>query len=289
MNTAVNTPIQQHSATVAKNIIIIGAGPVGVRVLTELRKKNIPCQVTLFGNEAYEPYNRVQLSNLLSRSKDYEDIITQLPDSTESFSFTYRQQHVKKILPEDKKIITRNGEEYHYDDLVIATGSTPFVPHIEGADLTGVYTFRNLRDAEALMTRSLKSRKVVVVGGGLLGLEAARALKKYHTEVVLMQQADRLMNRQLDEKAAGILKEYVESLDVWVAGLHVGRGITVNDQLQTSNDNIYAIGECCEHQGVVYGIVAPGFEQAAVVADNFANGHALARKPPSARSVLITK
>ena len=320
MSNLANESVQHYSGEQPKKIIVIGAGPVGVRFAHELRKKNIACEVTLFGNEAYEPYNRVQLSNLLSRSKDYDDILTELPVSTGHFIFNYRQQHIKQILPEEKKVITRGGETYAYDELVLATGSTPFVPNIEGADMTGVYTFRNLRDAEALMTRSLKSRKIIVVGGGLLGLEAARALKKHHTEVVLMQQADRLMNRQLDEKAGDILKEYVESLGIWVdlsagvrgiigeervegvitrdgnviecdtvlfctgirpsidlaqqAGLHVARGILVNDELQTSKENIYAIGECCEHKGVVYGIFAPGLEQAAIVADNFANGTA---------------
>lgn len=320
MDAIMGESVNYYSAVDAKKIIVIGAGPVGVRFVNELSKKNIACNVVLFGNEIYEPYNRVQLSNLLSRSKDYDDIITKLPASCDQFQFTYRQQHIESILTEEKTVITQSGESFEYDELVIATGSTPFVPGIEGANLTGVYTFRNLRDAEALMTRTLKSRKVVVVGGGLLGLEAARALKKNHTEVILMQQADRLMNRQLDEKAADILKAYVESLGIWVdlsmgvrgivgeervesvitregnviecdtvlfctgirpaislaqsAGLQVARGIIVNDRLQTSVENIYAIGECCEHKGMVYGIVAPGFEQATVLAENLANGQA---------------
>lgn len=319
MNSVTNEPVKNHHAIEPKKIAVIGSGPVGVRVANELSKKNIAATVSLFGNEPYEPYNRVQLSNLLSRSKDYEDIIAQLPASTGHFRFEYHQQHVAKIIAEEKFIVTRRGEYFSYDELIIATGSSPFIPNVEGANLTGVYSFRNLRDAEALMTRTLKSQKIVVVGGGLLGIEAARALSKNHTEVVLMQQADRLMNRQLDEKAAAILKEYVESLGIWVdlncgvrgiigeervegvisregdviecdtvlfctginpsiqlaqqAGLATSRGIVVNDQMQTSKDNIYAIGECCEHKGVIYGIVAPGFEQASVLANNLANGH----------------
>jgi len=189
MNSQANETVQQDNAIDAKNIIVVGAGPVGVRFISECCKKNITANITLFGNEAYEPYNRVQLSNLLSRAKDYEDILTQLPVSSGQCVFDYQQQHVAQILSEEKIIVTRRGERFTYDELIIATGSQPFVPHIEGADLTGVYTFRNLRDAEALITRTLKSRKIAVVGGGLLGLEAARALRKNYTDVILMQQA----------------------------------------------------------------------------------------------------
>ncbi len=319
MNTAIDhwSP-NQVSTTALRRIIIIGAGPVGVRLVEELRRKQVQCQLLLFGNEPYDLYNRVQLSHLLSRNKDYTDIVMQLPDATADFQLQYQQQQVTTIIPHKKVVATEVGDIYHYDHLIIATGSKPHIPIIDGVNLKGVYSFRNMRDAEMLLARSFRSRRIVVIGGGLLGLEAARALARHHTQVILVQQSDRLMNRQLDIKASEILEDYVKRMGIRVitgagvrkiigdqrveavvtrdggmiacdtvlfcagikpeislatnAGLHVGRGITVNDQLQTSHENIYAIGECCEHKGMIYGIVAPGFEQAAVVADCLAGG-----------------
>jgi nitrite reductase (NADH) large subunit len=306
------------SAKPLTKIVVIGAGPVGVRFIDELKKKHVPCQVTLFGDEPYEPYNRVQLSHLLSREKDYEDIVSALPLTTDLFQFRFEKQCIERIDPDKQVVSTKNGSSFDYDYLIIATGSKPHVPNIEGVNVKGVYTFRNLRDAEALIARSFRSRRTVVVGGGLLGLEAAHALTRHNTEVILVQQSDRLMNRQLDEGASSVLEDYVKKRHIDVitssgvrkvigqqrvegvvlrdgnildcdtvlfctgikpatslaidAGLSVGQGITVNDHLQTSKENIFAIGECAEHQGMIYGIVSPGLEQAAVLADRLANG-----------------
>ncbi len=314
------TPITT-SPSVQKNIVVIGAGPVGVRFIDELKQKNVNCCVSLFGNEPYDPYNRVQLSHVLSRSKDYDDIVTRFPCSTETFTFNYYQQQIDNIHPLNKQVITQQGEKVDYDELVVATGSKPHIPNIEGADLKGVYTFRNLRDTEALLARIYRSRTTIVVGGGLLGLETAKALTSYHTYVILIQQGERLMNRQLDETASHLLANHINDEGIRVitasgvrrvfgdqrvegvttrdgtkifcdtvvfctgirpentlalkAGISVGRGIKVNDELQTSVENIYAIGECAEHQGQVYGIVTPGFEQAAVLAERFSGGTAL--------------
>ena len=330
MNTALSEwfPRNQEDTPSAK-IIVIGAGPVGVRFLDELKRKNVICHVTLFGDEPYDPYNRVQLSNLLSRSQDYSDIALNLPLSTGGFKFDFQRQKVQAIITEKKQIKTESGECFDYDQLVLATGSKPHVPNIEGANLKGVYTFRNLRDTEALLARSYRSRRTVVVGGGLLGLEAAHALTKNNTEVILVQQSDRLMNRQLDEVASESLENYIQKQGITIvmasgvrqvlsqpnsgdshgkervssvvlrdetiidcdtvlfctgikpnidlafsAGLNIGRGIKVDDNLKTSQDNIFAIGECCEHNNRVYGIVSPGLEQASVLADRFANGYA---------------
>jgi len=321
MNTATDYLASNSSSKSAlAKIIVIGAGPVGVRFVDELKRKQIICDVTLFGNEPYDPYNRVQLSNVLSRSKDYADIVTQFPSSTDDFHFRYAQENIIEIHPSKKQITTQQKKVVDYDSLIIATGSTPHIPNIDGVNLKGVYTFRNLRDTEALLARTYRSRTTIVVGGGLLGLEAAKALSTHHTEVILIQQGERLMNRQLDEDASSVLAGHVKQEGIRVitssgvrrvfgdqrvegvitrdgtkilcdtvlfctgirpqnklalqSGISVGRGITVDDFLQTSNENIYAIGECSEHQGQVYGIVTPGFEQAAVLADRFAGGKA---------------
>ena len=324
MNTAINYWVPDSDDTGPgnnhrlPNIVVVGAGPVGVRFIDELKRRNVQCKLTLFGNEPYDLYNRVQLSNVLSRNKDYADIVYTLPPATDDFVLDYQQQHVRSIAPDHQRIETQRGEQFHYDHLVLATGSNPHIPAIEGCHLAGVFTFRNLRDTETLMARIFRSRRIVVVGGGLLGLEAARALSRHRTEVVLVQQSDRLMNRQLDAKAAAMLENYVTAQGIEVltdsgvlrvlgddrvtgvttrsgatlacdsvlfctgikpeislaleAGIKVGRGIKVNDHLQTSRDNIYAIGECCEHNDMVYGIVSPGLEQASVLADHFAHG-----------------
>ena len=292
-------------------IIVIGAGPVGVRFVDELKRRQMICHITLFGNEPCEPYNRVQLSHLLSREKNYNDILLKLPTATDDFQFHYRQQHIEKIDVKQQQVVTRQGDVVDYDHLIIATGSHPHIPNIDGINLKGVYTFRNLRDAEALIARSYRSRRTVVVGGGLLGLEAAKALTKYHTEVVLVQHSDRLMNRQLDEVASQQLEQYITAAGIRVltssgvrriigddhrvegviardggilycdtllfctgikpnialavaAGLRVGRGITIDDKLQTSQSNIYAIGECSEHNDQIHGTVTPGFRAIAL-------------------------
>lgn len=325
-----------HSQEVVPHIVVVGAGPVGVRFISEYFRQNRFCNITLFGNEPYTPYNRVQLSNVLSRSKDYSDIASQLPISTEEKKLDYIQEHIASIDSQQQAIVSRGGHRYTYDSLILATGSSPHIPNIEGVNLKGVYTFRNLLDTEALLARQHRSRHTVVVGGGLLGLEAAKAISSASTKVTLIQQANRLMNRQLDQQASELLEEYVEDLGIDIITLsgvrqilgekvinpegdsladkeygrvtgvvtrdketiecdtvllctgikpnvqlassgHIAftQGITVNDTLETSVPNIYAIGECCEHNSVVYGMVAPGLEQASILANRLSKGHAL--------------
>jgi len=215
--------------------------------------------------------------------------------------------------------VDSEGNDYYYDKLIIATGSRPHIPNIPGVNQSGVYTFRNLKDAESLYSRRIRSRQVVVVGGGLLGLEAARGLAKLNTQVTVVQQGSRLMNKQLDEHAAELLQNEVEALGIRVIanqgvreilgrenrvdgvtlrdGTHVScdtvlvcagikpnltlardahiklaHGILVDDTMHTSAPNVMAIGECCEHRGLVYGLVNPGFEQAAIAADVILKG-----------------
>jgi nitrite reductase (NADH) large subunit len=207
-----------------------------------------------------------------------------------------------------------------YSKLVLATGSHPHVPDIAGIKLPGVYTFRDVRDAHQLLARRVRSRRTVVLGGGLLGLEAARAMQRFNTEVCVIEHYSRLMMRQLDTHAAEDLRKHVETLGIEVvlgdgvkrvlgdarvtgiqlrsellmdcdtliiatgispntelaiaAGLPIGRGIRVDDSMQTSDPDIYAVGECAEYRKQVYGIVAPGLEQATVAAHVIAGGRA---------------
>jgi nitrite reductase (NADH) large subunit len=291
-------------------IVVVGTGPVGIRVVEELLKRDPGTPILVYGDEPWEPYNRVRLSALLSGEINLAGILNppRLPDDHR----VVQHQDCEVIaIDRARRLVTdRTGATQHYSKLVLATGSRPRIPVIEGIDKQGVFTFRNLDDAQRLMAR--RSRRAVVVGGGLLGLEAARGLQRYYTEVFVIEHANRLMAQQLDEGAAELLRERMLALHVRVvlsdsvkrvlgdtsvagvelrsgreiacdtlvvatgirpnielardAGLSVGRGIRVNDQMQTSDPHIYAVGECAEHRDQVYGLVAPGLEQAAVAA-----------------------
>jgi len=304
-----------NSALGSQRIIVIGSGPVGLRFVDHLLKLAPNTHIHLFGNEPFQPYNRVQLTALLAGDVKRDAIDLPLPstDQHPNFQFTICGICQVNIHETDKYIEDANGHRYEFDILVFATGARAFIPNIEGAEQKGVYTFRNLKDTEHLYARIASARHVVVVGGGLLGLEAAKGMRKANTRVTLVQQGSHLMNRQLDKDAAAILQKQVESLGIQVithsgvreiigndklesirthsgdqiecdtlllcagirpnvelarsAGLVVKKGIVVNDQLQTSQKDIYAIGECCEHQEITYGVVNPGFEQAAIAAE----------------------
>ncbi|MGH1462448.1 MAG: FAD-dependent oxidoreductase [Neptuniibacter sp.] len=299
-------------------IIVVGAGPVGFRFIQELRKNESQTPVILFGNEPYQPYDRVRLSSLLAGQSSSESLLLPLDELEADPNFSYLYKDIVAINPDRKTVADSEGTEYSYSKLILATGSRAHVPHIPGVDLDGVFTFRNMRDAEKLKARTTRCKDLVVVGGGLLGLEAARAMQGNQTNITLVQQASRIMNQQLDDIAASSLQEKLEELGIRIvvgegvkgvvgeqrvegvalrngeildcdtvlisAGIKpnidlarkswikVGSGIRVNDHLQTSNPDIYAIGECAEHKEKVYGLVAPGFEQAAVAADHICKG-----------------
>jgi nitrite reductase (NADH) large subunit len=294
-------------------IVVVGSGPVGVRFVQELMDENPHAEVTLLGNEPYNPYNRVQLSALLAAEVQREDLEMALPsDNAVPFSFVHAT--VNQIDRENKMVHDTQGASYPYDKLVLAMGSRAHLPQIEGRDMSGVFLFRDIKDTEHLFARALTSHHIVIVGGGLLGCEAAKALSRYNTQITLIQQADRLMNYQLDHHAAGLVQEKLESFGVNIivddgvrkiqgdarvtgvdtrsgqhlkcdtvlfcagitpnielartAGLQVARGIVVNDQMQTKDPDVYAIGECSEHGGKTYGFANPGFEQAGVAASH---------------------
>lgn len=303
--------------------IIIGNGPAGMRCAQEILKITPNAHIQIFGNEPHQPYNRIQLSALLAGEVNYDDILTPLPQKEKNPALELIYQAITHIYPEQKKVSDERGTTYSYDQLVIATGSNPHVPNIPGVEQTGVYTFRNLKDTEALYNRVARARHILVAGGGLLGLEAARALQRANTKITIVQQGERLMNRQLDERASALLLEDVKKLGIDVivqsgvrkiagagrvtgvtlrtgeeldcdtvllctgikpevalardAGLKISIGIVVDDQLKTSNEAIYAIGECSEHLGVTYGLVNPGYEQAAIVANIICKGQATYR------------
>ena len=296
-------------------IVIIGAGPVGQRIAAELRMHDRNRDIVMFGDEPWTPYDRVQLSSWLAGAVDTP--ATSGVDGDDHLH-QYLGLRIEAIDRDNRLLIDAHGDGCPYDRLVLATGSRAFIPPIQGVDLPGVFTFRNLSDAEQLMARTVRSRHLVVIGGGLLGLETARALRRFNTRVTIIEQSARLMFNQLDDDCAALLQDHVERAGIEVqtgvrvermlgearlrgvqvsggriidcdtvviaagitpnielahaCGLHTRRGVLVDDHMRTSDEHIYAVGECAEHRQTVYGLVAPGFEQAAVAA-HILSGH----------------
>jgi len=301
-------------------VVIVGAGPVGIRTTQELARRRPDLPIVIYGDEQSEPYNRVRLSAFLVGELDWQALTRDLALPADAAIETRYGYAVTAIDRANRCVRDSSGFEQPYSTLVLATGSLPYVPDLPGVRLPGVYTFRDVRDAHRLLARRVRSRRTVVLGGGLLGLEAARAMQRFNTEVCVVEHFTRLMMRQLDEAAAGDLLAHVRALGIEVvlgdgvrgitgdrsvtgvllrservvacdtlivatgiqpnvelareAGLHVSRGIRVDDRMVTSDPHIHAVGECAEHRKRVYGFVAPGLEQAAVAAHGIAGGQA---------------
>ncbi len=297
-----------------QKLVVIGAGMASGRVLEHLFEADAGYDVTLFNAEARGNYNRIMLSPVLSGEKTYEEIVTHDADWYEANGVTCRfGEHVTAIDREAKTVTGQNGT-VAYDKLLIATGSAPFIIPVQGKDLPGVITYRDLDDTNAMIDAAAKGGKAVVIGGGLLGLEAAAGLAERGMEVTVLHLMSHLMERQLDESAGFLLRRDLQNKGVRIicqastaailgethvegvmledntgleadlvvmavgirpetrlatdAGLEVARGIEVNAQMQTSDPDIYAVGECVEFDGHLFGLVAPLYDQARVVADS---------------------
>ncbi|WP_405148032.1 FAD-dependent oxidoreductase [Sphaerisporangium sp. NBC_01403] len=285
-------------------LVVIGSGMAGTRLASEVRARDTSVQVTVFGAETRGPYNRVLLSNVLAGTASPEQV--RLPAQAEGVTARLGVT-VTAIDRESRTVRTSDGGREPYDVLVLATGSEPVVPAIPGA--TRAIAFRTLDDCDRILAAAATATGAVVVGGGLLGVEAARGLAGRGLPVTLLHLAGHLMDRQLDAEAGLVLGEALAGLGVTVrtgvrvsaihahgveldtgetlgselvvlacgvrpvtglardAGLEVAGGVVVDDRLRTADPAIYAIGECAQHDGTVYGLVAPAWEQAAVVAD----------------------
>ncbi len=297
----------------AQKLVVIGAGMASGRML-EVLLKSAPeaYDITLFGAEPRGNYNRIMLSPVLSGEKDYDEIVTHDGNWYRENAITCRfNEAVVKIDRKQKRVISAGGV-CEYDKLVIATGSASFFIPVMGNDLPGVIGFRDMDDVETMLAAAKTGGEAVIIGGGLLGLEAAAALKAQGMRVTVLHLMGHLMERQLDPAAGYLLQKELESRGINVvcnahtkailgheradavlledgtiigadlvvmaagirpesriavdAGLHVERGIVVDDQMQTSDPDIYALGECVEHDEVVYGLVAPLYDMAKVLA-----------------------
>ncbi|SPP96829.1 NAD(P)/FAD-dependent oxidoreductase [Bradyrhizobium vignae] len=299
-------------------LVIVGNGMAAARLVDELAKTALGrYAVAVIGDEPRLAYNRVLLSSVLAGETGSHEIELRPADWWRHRGVTVRYGYRVTEIDVGRRELKIAGEEsMEYSKLVLATGSTPLRLNVPGADLAGVHTFRDTRDVDLLLTLAAAKKRVVVIGGGLLGLEAAYGLAKAGAPVTLLHLMDRLMERQLDAPAADLLKMLVERKGIRIllnastkcihgdghvqaveladgsrieadavifaagikpnvalakeAGIAVNRGVVVNDVMQTSSSDIFALGECAEHRGTCYGLVEPAYEQARVLARHLA-------------------
>ncbi|MCT1905212.1 nitrite reductase large subunit NirB [Oceanobacillus sojae] len=292
-----------------RKLVMIGNGMAGVRCIEEILKRDKETfEITIIGDEPYPNYNRIMLSHVLQGKTEVSEINMNDWEWYQKNEITlFAGEKVTEIKTVEKIIKTDKDRIIPYDELIVATGSSAFILPVPGSELEGVIGFRNIQDTEFMIDTSKRYKKAAVIGGGLLGLEAARGLMDRGMQVQVIHLMPRLMEQQLDSPAAKMLKKDLEAqgmeflmekqtaeiygeervegitfsdgssieCDLVVmavgirpnvalakqAGLNVNRGIVVNDQMQTSVPSIYAVGECAEHNGITYGLVAPLYEQ----------------------------
>ncbi len=305
-----------------QQLVVIGNGMAGMRTVEQLLAlAPEKYDITVFGAEPHGNYNRIMLSPVLAGEMAFRDIITHDLDWYRSNGITLQSGPEKKVVHIDRQaqaIHCQDGSTQAYDRLLIATGSTPFIPPAEGNDLPGIIAFRKIEDVENMLQVAKNKKSSVVIGGGLLGLEAANGLLMQGMQVTLVHTNSVLLNKQLDAPAAELLRATLEkkgiqfkmkttaikyhanakgevsfveladgtllTADLVVmavgirpnmalaqsAGLYCEKGIVVNDNLQTYDPKIYAVGECVQHRGDLFGLVAPLWEQAKVTAHHLA-------------------
>ncbi|MCB2116438.1 MAG: nitrite reductase large subunit NirB [Rhodobacteraceae bacterium] len=296
-----------------QKLVVIGAGMASGRLLEQLFAANPDAyDVTLFNAEPRGNYNRLMLSPVLSGEKSFAEIITHDEDWYAAHKVNCRFGEAIVKIDRDRKVVVGAKGEVPYDKLVIATGSAPFIIPVPGRDLPGVVTFRDLDDVEKMRGACGQGKSAVVIGGGLLGLEAAAGLRLQGMDVTVIHLAGHLMERQLDPAAGYLLGRAMEARGIRVhtqgstkailgharceavlladettypadlvvlavgirpevrlandCGLEVARGIVVDDAMHTSDPDVFALGECVEHRKTCYGLVAPLYDMAKVLA-----------------------
>src|SRR5262245_20807370 len=312
-------------------LVVVGTGMAAAKFVESLHERSPDrFQIRMFGAESNGTYNRILLSSLLGGDAEPSRLWTNpLTWYEDRGVFVHSGIKADSIDRERRVVIGAGGKVVEpYDVLVLATGSRPLVPPIEGLKQPGVFLFRTVDDCDQIAAYAQDCRRVAVLGGGLLGLEAARGLTNFGLEVTVVEMASQLMPQQLDAAGSEVLQRKLESLglrfrlgarttrletiangkrlhfvpssrgiravdhagdsaddfldtdmvvvscgiepniaEARAAGLRVERGIVVDDQLRTNDHAIFAIGECAQHRGKVYGLVDPGYDQARILAD----------------------
>lgn len=334
-----NAEAQIEPRLPVKSLVVVGNGMAPGRMLETLFDGMGPdaqaWRVTIFNAEPRVNYNRLMLSPVLTGDKTYEDIVTHDDAWYAAHDITlHKACAITAIDREGKTVTDASGRITPYDALVIATGSVPNRLPVPGADLDGVMVYRDLDDVERMLDVSRGRGKAVVIGGGLLGLEAADGLNAQGMDVTVLHHLDVLMERQLDAPAAFLLQQAIVSRGIDVrmssstqrlhgvdgkvtgveltdgtvldaelvvmavgirpatglaeaAGVAVNRGVLVDDQLRTSDPDIYALGECAEHREICYGLVAPLYDMANVLAKTLLDPQCDARYEGSVTSAKL--
>jgi len=305
----------------SRRLAIIGNGMAACRLVDELVQRDASAryEITVFSEEPGGAYNRVLLSKVLAGASP-DSIVTKTPAWYAANGVRLVEGVVVKRLDTGAKTVElADGASQRYDVAVIATGSQPLVPPIEGMSdghgemKRGVFVYRTMRDCQSMRAYARAGDNAVVLGGGLLGLEAAKVLSDLGLHVTVIHASKTLMNAQLDELGGEMLEREIERCGIFVrtartveavlgedavggvrlddektlaadmlvlacgvrprvevaraSGLPINKGIIVNDALATEAPGVYAVGECAEHGGRTYGLVAPAWEQVAVLAD----------------------
>jgi nitrite reductase (NADH) large subunit len=316
-----------------QRLVVIGNGMAGARVVEEILQRDADrFTITMLGAEPYGNYNRILLSNVLNGSQQIEETFL-------NPLAWYEANHVRlhagvkaTMIDRARRVVIgqpmrRTGVPYGlngcdqaapaieepYDKIIIATGSRPFVPPMDGMGKPGTFLFRTLDDCDLIASYAKQCRTATVIGGGLLGLEAARGLLSHGVTVTVLEAAPQLMIAQLDPEAGAMLKLTIEQMGIEVrletitthilgedsvtglrfkdgstmetdmvvvsagirpiteiakdSGLTVERAIVCDDQMRTSDPDIFSVGECVQHRGVIYGLVDPIWDQTKTAAD----------------------
>lgn len=314
----------QRNPEQKKNVVVIGNGMVGLRFCEQLIEKDQSQEykIVTFCEEPRAAYDRVGLTQFFAHNDAEKLMLARKEWYAENNIDLHLADRAVSIDRKNKIIRSQKGVEIPYDKVVIATGSYPFVPTVPGIKNRGVFVYRTINDLELIIDYAAHSNKAAVIGGGLLGLEAAKAALDLGLETHVLEFAPRLMPRQIDDAGSKILVQKIEELGVQVhlnkatdevlgenkvtgirfqdgeeleldmiivsagirprdelardSDLEVGErgGILVNDHLQTSDPDIYAVGEVALHSNMIYGLVAPGYQMAEVAATHLCQGEA---------------
>ncbi len=304
-------------APAKRKLVVIGNGMAGCRAVEEILERDADAfDITIFGAEPRVNYNRIMLSPVLAGEKSFDEIVLNSAAWYEENGISLVSgDPIDHIDRKAKTVVSRSGRVEPYDKLLIATGSDPFIIPIPGNDLAGVVTFRDLDDVDTMLAAAERGGDAVVIGGGLLGLEAAHGLSLRGMKVTVVHLMPTLMERQLDEAAGYLLRQELESrgqtiltsantkiihgvegkvvgieledgtkvkadIVVMAAGikpstglakaadLECERGVVVDDHMVTSDPDILAVGECVQHRGLCYGLVAPLWDMCRSLADH---------------------
>ena len=297
------------------NVVIVDNGVAGVTAARIIKEKNPETRVSIYTDESHHYYPRPRLYEVLSGEAKPREVYMFSEEWYEKKGINVQlNKKALSIDTERKELLMEDGSRVNYDKLLLANGGHSFVPPIKGAEKTGVFALRTIRDALSIKEFTKKTEKVIVIGGGLLGLEFASSLKKLGQQVTVVEMFPRLLPRQLDPDGATILKNRIASRGIDIVlgvktveilgretvsgilldsgeelsgdlvlisagmrsntglametGIKVNRGVVVDGHLRTSADDVYAVGDVAEFEGIVYGIIPAALEQASIAAAN---------------------